>query len=341
MPFDAEQAYTELRSRFGERVRQNELLSRHGTFGVGGPADVWVAIERSEDLVGLVTTCAEQRWPVLITGNGTNVLYADAGVRGVVARISIQGYTLEDHGDGTAFLQVGAGVSWPRIINELAPRGWGGLEFGPGIPGTLGGGVISNAGVHGHDLGQVLEWVDIVDARACEESPVAPTLVRYQHAELDISYRHSRFRAQRRVQFDEQGNPIAAPRKLIEPAEIVAQLGIRLHRDDPQKLRAAIDEHKQYRKRTQPPQQSAGSVFKNPEGDYSGRLIEAVGLKGKVCGGAQISEKHANFIVNTGGAKASDVAALIKEAHTRVFERFGVDLELELELRGEWKVPMT
>lgn len=341
MPFNAEQAYTEIQARFGERVRQNEPLSRHGTFGVGGPADVWVAVERSEDLVGLVTTCAEQRWPLLITGNGTNVLYADAGVRGVVARIAIQGYTLEDHDDGTAFLLVGAGVSWPRIINELAPRGWGGLEFGPGIPGTLGGGVISNAGVHGHDLGQALEWVDIVDARECEEYPVAPTIVRYQHAELDLSYRHSRFRAQRRVQFDEQGNPIAAPRKLIEPAEIVAQLGIRLYREAPQKLRAAIDEHKQYRKRTQPPQQSAGSVFKNPEGDYSGRLIEAVGLKGKVCGGAQISEKHANFIVNTGGAKASDVATLIKEAHTRVLELFGVDLELELELRGEWKVPIT
>jgi UDP-N-acetylenolpyruvoylglucosamine reductase len=341
MSFDAENAYTDLRTRFGERVRRDEPLARHGTFGVGGPADVWVAVERSEDLVDLVTRCAEQRWPLLITGNGTNVLYADAGVRGIVARVAIQGYTLTEHDDGSGFLQVGAGVSWPRIINELAPRGWGGLEFGPGIPGTLGGGVISNAGVHGHDLGQVLEWVDIVDARACEEQPVAPTVVRYPHAELGLSYRHSRFRAQRRVQFDEGGNPIAAPRKLIEPAEIVSQLGIRLQREDPQTLRAAIDEHKQYRKRTQPPQQSAGSVFKNPDGDFSGRLIEAVGLKGEVCGGAQISERHANFIVNIGGARAADVALLIKKAHTRVFEQFGVDLELELELRGEWKVTTT
>ncbi|GCE18102.1 FtsQ-type POTRA domain-containing protein [Dictyobacter kobayashii] len=112
------------------------------------------------------------------------------------------------------------------------------------------------------------------------------------------------------------------------------QLGIRLHREDPQKLREAIDEHKQYRKRTQPPQQSAGSVFKNPQGDFSGRLIEAVGLKGTVHGGAQISERHANFIVNVGGARAADVAALIKEAHQRVYDRFGIDLELEVELRG-------
>ncbi|GCE25919.1 UDP-N-acetylenolpyruvoylglucosamine reductase [Dictyobacter alpinus] len=337
MIFDAEIAYNELLARFGSRVRRNEPLARHCTFGVGGPADVWVSVDKPEDLVGLVTLCSQQRWPLLVTGNGTNVLYADAGVRGVVARVAINTYTIEELDADHAFLTVGAGISWPRIINDLTPLGWGGLEFGPGIPGTLGGGVISNAGVHGHDLGQVLEWVDIVDARQCEEEPVDPTVVRYQHDQLDLTYRHSRFRAQRRVQFNAEGDPIAAPHKMIEPAEIVMQLGIRLHREDPQKLRAAIDEHKQYRKRTQPPQQSAGSVFKNPQGDYSGRLIEAVGLKGTIRGGAQISERHANFIVNVGGARANDVATLIKEAHQRVYDRFGVDLELEVELRGEWK----
>ena len=336
MTFEAEITYTELQRHFGARVRRSEPLARHCTFGVGGPADVWVSVDTQENLLALVTICSEHRWPLLIAGNGTNVLYADAGVRGVVAHIAINTYTLEDHNDGTALLEVGAGISWPRIINELTPQGWAGLEFGPGIPGTLGGGVISNAGVHGHDLGQVLEWVDVVDARRCEASSTAPLLVHYQHAELDLGYRHSRFRAQRRVQFDAQGDPIAAPRALVEPGEIVARLGIRLERAEPQKLRATIDEHKQYRKRTQPPQQSAGSVFKNPAGDYSGRLIEAVGLKGMSRGGAQISERHANFIVNVGGASAADVAALIREAHNRVYERFGVDLELEVELRGEW-----
>jgi len=347
MTFDVETAYNELRSQFGERVRRNEPLARHGTFGVGGPADVWVSLDTQEALIGLVTLCAECRWPLLITGNGTNVLYADEGVRGVVARIALNSYTIQDFGDGTALLLAGAGASWPRLLNELAPLGWGGLEFGPGIPGTLGGGVISNAGVHGHDLGQVLEWVDVVDARQSEEKGVAPTavpplgVVRYQHADIDLSYRHSRFRAQRRVQFDQQGYPITAPRKLIEPSEIIMQLGVRLHREDPQKLRMAIDEHKLYRKRTQPPQQSAGSMFKNPPGDYSGRLIEAVGLKGMTQGGAQISERHANFIVNVGGATAADVAVLIKEARNRVYTQFGVELELEVELRGAWKVPET
>lgn len=334
--FEIETAYSELAARFGERVRRDERLARHCTFGVGGPADIWISLETPDDLIGLVNLCAERRWPLLLTGNGTNVLYADAGVRGIVARVAIHGHTIEDRGDGTALLVAGAGISWPRMINELAPEGWGGLEFGPGIPGTLGGGVISNAGVHGHDLGQVLEWVRVVDARQSIQDGSLPEVMHYTHDALELTYRHSRFRAERRVQFDSAGNPIAAPRALIEPAEIIMQLGIRLRRDDPQKLRQTIDEHKGYRKRTQPPQQSAGSVFKNPPGDYAGRLIEAVGLKGARYEQAQISERHANFIVNVGGAKAAHVAALIKQARSRVYEQFGVELEMEVELRGEW-----
>ncbi len=338
MTFDLEIAYRELRSHFGERVRRNEPLARHCTFGVGGPADLWISVETQEEISGLVTLCSEQRWPLLLSGNSTNVLYADAGVRGIVARMASNGYSIEDSGAGTALLIVGAGMSWPRLLNELAPLGWGGLEFGPGIPGTLGGGVISNAGAHKSDLGRVLEWVDVLDARDAEERTAIPVKRRYQHAELHLEYRHSRFRAQRRVQFDEQGYPVVAPRLLIEPSEIIMQLGVRLQREDPQKLRALIDEYKQHRKRTQPPQQSAGSVFKNPEGDYAGRLIEAAGVKGKISGGAQVSERHANFIVNVGGASAADIAALIREARNRVSERFGVHLELEVELRGEWRV---
>ena len=341
MTFEIETAYTELHDLLGERVRRNESLARHCTFGVGGPADIWVSLATREDLIGVVTLCAERRWPLLITGNGTNVLYADAGVRGVVARVALNSYSIEEQDNDTALLVAGAGVSWPRLLNELATLGWGGLEFGPGIPGTLGGGVISNAGAHGSDLGEVLVWVEVLDASAAEHEAVAPEILRYQHDEINLSYRHSRFRAERRVQFDGQGYPIAATRKLIEPAEIIVQLGISLHREEPHTLRMVIDEHKQHRKRTQPPQQSAGSVFKNPVGDYAGRLIEAAGMRGVTYGGAQISERHANFIVNVGGASAADIAALIRMAHTRVREQFGVDMELEVELRGEWKKVTT
>ncbi len=227
-------------------------------------------------------------------------------------------------------------------MNELSVLGWGGLEFGPGIPGTLGGGVISNAGAHNSDLSQVLEWIEVLDARGASESSdgvTIPMLRRYLHDEIDLSYRHSRFREKRRINFNAQGYPIVPPRGLIEPAEIIIQLGIRLHHEDPEKLRTIIEEYKQHRKRTQPPQKSAGSVFKNPPGDYAGRLIDQAGMKGTTHGKAQISKRHANFIVNSGGASAADVVALIVAARKSVHERFGVDLELEVELRGEWGEP--
>ncbi len=342
MIFDAETIYTELQPHFKGHVRLNEPLARHCTFGVGGPADVWVSLTSLRELINLVSWCAEQRWPLLLVGNGTNVLYADAGVRGIVARIALDSYTIEDHGDGTALLLAEAGVGWPRLVNELAAIGWGGLEFGPGIPGTLGGGVISNAGAHNSQLSEVLEWVEVLDARGSSE-PVngvtVPILRRYPSDELDLSYRHSRFREKRRIAFDAQGYPIVPPRGLIEPDEIIVQLGIRLHREDPQKLRTIIEGYKQHRKRTQPPQKSAGSVFKNPPGDYAGRLIDQAGMKGTTHGKAQISKRHANFIVNLGGASAADVVALIVQARNRVHEQFGVDLELEVELRGEWGKP--
>lgn len=339
MTFDAEQVYQELYSRYQGRVRRDEPLSRHGTFGVGGPADMWVTLERSEEVLDLVSLCMKNAWPLLLVGNGTNVLYADAGARGIVARIALNDYAIEDHGNGRALLVAGAGVSWPRLLNELAALGWGGLEFGPGIPGTLGGGVISNAGAHFGNLGEVLEWVDVVDARANREN--TPAMRHYERAELSMSYRHSRFRSYRRIAFDDEGGPVVAPRRLIEPEEIITRLGVSLHRDEPAQLRARIEEFKQHRKRTQPPQQSAGSVFKNPEGDYAARLIEQAGLKGMAHGKARISERHANFIVNSGGASAADVVALIAEARRRVREQSGVELELEVELRGAWEKPSS
>src|SRR5229473_5954549 len=256
MAFDAETVYTELHAYFGERIRRNEPLSRHCTFGVGGPADIWISLESQDELIRIVRLCAERHWPLLIVGNGTNTLYAGAGVRGIVARMVLDDYSIEDHGDGTALLIAGAGVSWPRLLNELAPRGWGGLEFGPGIPGTLGGGVISNAGAHNSDLGEVLEWIEVLDARGAsttQDGVSVPIMRRYLHDEIDLSYRQSRFRNERRIGFDAQGYPIVPPRGLIEPSEIILQLGILLRHEDPEKLRTTIEEYKKHRKTTQPP----------------------------------------------------------------------------------------
>lgn len=340
MTFHREDAYNELHPHFHERVRQNEPLANHCTIGIGGPADIWLSLESRKELLGLVSLCAEKQWPLLIVGNGTNVLYADTGVRGIVAHVAATSYHIENNGDGTGLLIADLGVTWPTLLQELAPQGWGGLEFGVGIPGTLGGGVISNAGAHNGELGQTLEWIEVLDARQSDTSDSddihLPQVRLYQHSELDLGYRHSRFRAQHRAHFNEQGHFLFPPRSLIEPAEIILLLGIRLQREDPTRLDRIINQHVLYRERTQPRQQHSGLIFKNPPGDYAGRLIDLAGMKGHTIGQAQISTVDPSFIINLGGAQATDTVALIEETHRRVLEQSGIDLEIEVELRGDW-----
>ncbi|HJT56391.1 MAG TPA: UDP-N-acetylmuramate dehydrogenase [Ktedonobacteraceae bacterium] len=339
MTFDTDKTYTQLYPYFKGHIRRNEPLARHSTFGVGGPADIWISLETPKELIDLVSLSMQNHWPVLLVGNGTNTLFADAGARGIAARIAFDNYEIDDYGDGTALLRAEAGVSWPRLLNNLANLGWAGLEFGPGIPGTLGGSIISNAGAHDRDISEVLEWVEILDVRDSTESKDGmrvPIVRRFMRDELNLTFRNSQFRSGRRVLFDEEGYPIVVHPGLIDPVEIIMQLGVRLHRDDPRRLRSLIEEYKQHRKRTQPPQQSLGSVFRNPPGDFAGRLIEEAGVKGLVHGKAQISERHANFIVNLGGASAADAVALIVEARKCVLAQLGVDLGLEVELRGDW-----
>jgi len=160
---------------------------------------------------------------------------------------------------------------------------------------------------------------------------------RYVHDELDLGYRHSRFREQRQVRFDAQGQLIPAPRGMIEPAEIITRLGIQLHHEEPQQMRKTLVQYKQDRQLPEPTQRHAGSIFKDPPGHQASRLIDQAGLKGRVHGRAQISERNSNYIVNAGGARAADVAALIMEAHQAFLSQCGVDLELDVELHGAWK----
>ncbi|MBF6590215.1 MAG: UDP-N-acetylmuramate dehydrogenase, partial [Ktedonobacterales bacterium] len=215
-----------------------------------------------------------------------------------------------------------------------AERGWAGLEWGAGVPGTVGGAIVSNAGAHGACVGDTLRVARVLFA--AEAAGADGGVREVPAAALDLAYRHSRFRAARRVVFGDDGQPSAARRALIEPAEMITGGVFLLRRDDPAALRARVAAYKRHRKETQPPQPSAGSVFKNPPGDYAGRLIEAAGLKGTSLRQARISPRHANFIVNTGGATAADVVGLIALARRTVRERFGIELELEVELRGDW-----
>jgi UDP-N-acetylmuramate dehydrogenase len=203
------------------------------------------------------------------------------------------------------------------------------------VPGTIGGAVVSNAGAHGACVADTLQSARVLFTGGAHGH--GPASVRELAAgELELAYRHSRFRAARRVEFGDDGQPVAAPRAAIEPPEMIVGATFALRRDSPAEVRERVQRYRQHRKDTQPPQASAGSVFKNPPDDFSGRLIEAAGLKGMSVGGAQISPKHANFIVNTGGATAADVVALIALARRTVREHFGIELELEVELRGDW-----
>lgn len=338
--FDTPSMIAELQQALPGHVRAPEPLARHTTFGVGGPADAWVSITREEQIVTLVELAVAHAWPLMVVGNGTNVLYADAGIRGIVVQMALDEWSVCDLDEEHVLLTAGAGVSLPRLVNELAARGLSGLEWGAGVPGTIGGAIVSNAGAHGRSVSDALRSARVLfagNAGAPADAPAAAVVVRDLDAsELQLEYRHSRFRSARRITFDDDGQPSVPPRALIEPAEMILGGAFVLHRAPIEDVRARVAEYRRHRKLTQPPQASAGSVFKNPPGDFAGRLIEAAGLKGTKIGSAQLSPVHANFIVNTGGATASDVVALIALARRTVRERFGVELELEVELRGDW-----
>lgn len=315
------------------RVKLAEPLARHGTFAVGGPAEVWFAAASEAELQDIVRLAAAQAVPVMFVGNGTNVLYSDAGARGAVVRVALDTWELADVTDATAVLVAGAGVSLPKLVNELAAQGWAGMEWGAGVPGTIGGGVVSNAGCHGQCIGDNIQTARVLDAR----DPAQPNIQTLTAAELGLQYRQSRFRRDRHVTFGPDGRPQPVARAAVDPVEVITGATLLLRRDAPDAIKARVAHFKQHRKDTQPPQPSAGSVFKNPPGDHAGRLVEAVGLKGHQIGNAAISAKHANFIVNLGKATARDIIDLIALAHSRVLAQFGVDLELEVEPRGDWE----
>jgi UDP-N-acetylmuramate dehydrogenase len=285
-------------------------------------------------LLALVNLASEWNWPLMLVGNGTNALFSDSGARGVVARMQIDAATLAELTDGHVQLSAGGGVSLPKLINDLAGKGLAGLEWGAGVPGTIGGGIVSNAGAHGACIADTLESARVLVAPSI--SGERAIIYDLPAEKCSLGYRRSRFRAEREMRFDEQSHPIPTPRGQFEPPEMIVGGSFLLTRDDPAAIRARVATYRQHRKDTQPPQPSAGSVFKNPTGDHSGRLVEAAGLKGAILGGAQISPKHANFIVNNGGATAADILALVALARRTVLERFGVALELEVELRGDW-----
>lgn len=328
----------ELRAVFGARALEQVPLARYCTYQVGGDADAWVTVRQFDELVALARLARERGWPLLVVGGCSNVLFADAGVRGIVARMAMRDWRLEPVDGERVRLVAEAGVKLPALAHALAKQGVAGLEWAVGVPGTVGGAVVSNAGTgDGHDVRETLEEVRILETA---EGDMCPE--RREAASLALGYRSSVLRAGRHVAFHGNGRLSPAQRALIEPPEIVVEATFMLRRDDPAAVAGRIQEYLAYRERTQPKGKdgkNAGSVFKNPDparGLFSGKLIEEAGLRGATHGGAQIYERHGNFILNMGGATATDIAALVALAHDTVRERFGVELEMEVEPRGEW-----
>ena len=294
----------ELRSHFGARLEANRPLADLTSFRIGGPADLFVTVENDGELMTAMASAHRHEIPAMCLGAGTNLLISDRGVRGLVVKLVASfGRIVIDGGNVTA----GAAMQFGAMVETVVDRGLAGLEFGEGIPGTVGGGLVMNAGAFGGEMARVVTLVHGVTidglARALTKD------------EVNFAYR----------------------RTDLPPRFVITRVDFVLVHGDREELRARMMDLRSKRAARQPHGlPNAGSVFKNPPGNFAGRLLESVGLKGARMGGAAFSGQHANFIVNLGGARADEVRELIELARSRVMESTGVTLEPEVRLIGEW-----
>jgi UDP-N-acetylmuramate--alanine ligase len=316
------QALVKAASALGLTVTANESLARHTTFRIGGPAELFAPANDPGQMIALARLAAEYSLPITVLGGGSNVLIGDAGMRGLVIANQCRGMRVVEDNPfpvGAAPQVVGeAGAPLAGLARWAMRGGWQGLEWAVSVPGTVGGAVIGNAGAHCGQIADNLAWVEV--AWPGGERPGGGR--QYLPAEeLRLTYRSSVLKA-----------ALAEGRDL----PLVLAAGFQLARGDPATLTARADEFLARRRATQPVEPSAGSIFRNPPGDHAGRLIETAGLKGHQIGGAQVSPRHANFIINVANARAADVAALITLIQTRVYELFAIKLWPEILFLGDW-----
>ncbi len=284
-------------------VREHEPLSPHSWYGIGGRARYFLALDDDTPLAELIARLTTERVPYLVIGAATNTLFAADELPGVTIKLATERLTFEG-----SRVTASAGYLMPRLAADTAKAGRTGLEFGAGVPGTLGGSVVGNAGAFGREVKDGLVSADLIDPQG--------RLHALSAAGCRFAYRESILKS------DKQG-------------WVVRSATFETGEGEPSGIRERIKQVQKHRRETQPiEKRSLGSTFKNPPGDAAGRLIDACGLKGRRIGGAQVSEKHANFIVNLGGASADDVLALMAEMRHRVFERFGIELEPEIRVIG-------
>lgn len=283
-------------------VKCHEPLSRHTSFRIGGPADLYLQPRTTAELISTLTLLREKGIPYFLLGSGTNVLVTDSGFRGAV--ISLDGDFAQFTYEST-IVTSGAAVPLARLAGDACDRSLSGLEFATGIPGSVGGALFMNAGAHGRATGDILLDAEILDHTL--------SLHTFRAEELQLSYRASGIAT---------GAIVCFARFSLSPGK----------REDIQRKR---QEFFDFRRSRQPRQPNAGSIFKNPPQDAAGRLIDAAGLRGHRSGGAKISELHANFIVNCGNATATDVLTLIELAKEIVHKKFGISLALEIQVLGD------
>ncbi|MBI1885087.1 MAG: UDP-N-acetylmuramate dehydrogenase [Chloroflexi bacterium] len=289
--------------------RRDDPLSRHTTFGVGGPADVYLPVATEEQLRAALRIARSHRVPVFILGSGSNVLVGDGGIRGLVIENQLHAVEGPQPNGKGLLVRAQTGVSFAALARRLSFAGYAGLEWASGIPGTLGGAVVYNAGAYGGCLLDVLVRVRLVDQ--------SDSVIEMKPEELALGYRGSVFT------------------RGIVGDRAVLSVDLRVHEGDAVYLRQRVRELDKRRTSAQPKGRNAGSMFKNPVERPAWWLIDQVGLRGHRIGDAQISEQHTNFFLNLGKARAADVKALMDRARDRVRERFGIELEPEVALVGE------
>ena len=284
----------------GLELRRDEPMARHTTFKVGGPATLMALPGTEEELLVTVRTALEEGITPLFVGNGSNLLVDDAGLDALVVKTAPRVSRVEVR-ENT--LRAGAGISLAQLASEAADHGLTGLEFAHGIPGSLGGAVVMNAGAYGGELCQVISQVRALDSRGQVRELAGDA--------CDFSYRHSRFSA---------------------GGWLILSATVELAPGDPAAIRGRMEELMARRKAKQPLEYpSAGSMFKRPPGHFAAALIDQCGLKGLTVGGAQVSEKHAGFVINIGSATCRDILDLMDQVRERVFRETGVELEPEVK----------
>ncbi len=300
MPLDV------LLAKFGDKVKENISLAPYTSARIGGPADLLITASSSNELAEIVSTLWEQGLSFFMLGGGSNVLVSDKGVRGVTVLNRAKAVRFENGGQPKVWVE--AGVIFSNLANRCASKGLSGLEWAATVPGTVGGAVYGNAGAFDDDVSRNLIQAEILTEAGRVQWPVK---------KMEYGYRTS-----------------VLKRSGMKAVVLSAELSLKIATKE--EVTVKIEQFSEHRKSTQPSGASMGSMFKNPSGDYAGRLIEAAGLKGTRIGNAEISPVHGNFFVNHGQTKASDIRALIELAQKTVADKFGVKLELEVELVGEW-----